>query len=133
MPVFDLNRCTVLKMHEQQVKYVGTLLHVKSLRNFAARMLAGLSNDDARMRVPAAVNLVSNVLHFYQMGLRPKVGDKRAAPCDPFDIALIIELSQRAIGGHARDIHRLDEFVFRWNPITGAQFAGRDAIDDQVL
>ena len=82
---------------------------------------------------PRPLNLVSNVLHFEQVGLRPKVGNKRAAPGDPFDIAFIIEFSQRAIGGHARDVHRLDEFVFRWDPIAGAQFAGRDPINDQIL
>ena len=97
----------ISKMHDEYVEYIYTLFEVQSFRNFAARMLTRMSQDLAGMRVTAARNFIGDVMHFENMRARAKVGNERAATRNAMDVSFISQFPERAIRGHAGNVHRL--------------------------
>ena len=85
------------------------------------------------MFVTTKLDLVRNVLNLEHMGTGPEIGNKCSAACDASYIAFVGQLAQRAIGCHARHVHRFHELVLGRHAIGRAQLATRDAAYDQVL
>jgi hypothetical protein len=94
------------------MEHIRSLFDIQGPSDFTASVLARLPQDFAGMRVPAAQDFIRNILHFKYVGSRSEIGNKRAPTGYAINIAFIGELSQCAIRGHTRYVHRLDQFVF---------------------
>jgi len=94
------------------MEHIRSLFDIQSPSDLTTSMLAGLLQNFAGMCMTTAQDFIRNILHFKYVRSRSKVGNKCATTGDTIDIAFIRELSQCAICGHARNVHRLDQFVF---------------------
>jgi hypothetical protein len=99
-------------MYEQQMEHIRPLFDIQSPGDFTTSVLAGLPQDFAGMRVATAYYFISNILHFKYVRSSSKIGNERATTGDAIDIAFVRELSQCAICSHARNVHRLNQFIF---------------------
>ena len=75
------------------MKHISSLRDTQCTRNFTARVLARLSNDDTRVTMTSTVNLISNVLNFEQMRLRSKIGNIGSTPGDSLDVTFIVQFA----------------------------------------
>ncbi len=105
--------------------------HLEQPRGLVAGGFASQENDLGLVTAAAGADLVGDVLHLEQRGLRLVLGDEGADALNPDQLAFQRELPQRPVDGHPADPDLADQFGLRGDAVAGPPVAGLDP--DEII
>ncbi len=98
-------------MNQHEAKYLAPFVDLQRVRRVGIRHRFFLNQHLRRMTVTAPFNFVGDIADFEHMRSCLEIGNEGTDTRDALDISFVTEFAQRAIGGHARNTRRIDQFV----------------------
>src|SRR5277367_2796615 len=131
--VLELHRPVILEMHDQRAVQLATGRHAEVCGELGVGAHALEAHDLGAVHMAALADFLVDAANLERMRAGMAVGDEAADAGDAHQNALIAQLLERAIGGHARYAEFLDDVVLGRDARGDGPFAGADVLQNVAL